>query len=87
MRRGNTVRHLPAFYSLKLAYGPEIRRATAADGFPIQLDDPLADTLERVARALGKRVQDLVVATLNRPRHGDIIASVRSAGAALRMVK
>ena len=82
-----SLRHLPAFYSLKLAYGPEVIRATAEDAAPIQLDDPLPETIERVARALGKRVQDLVVATLNRPRHADIIAAVRSAGAALRMVR
>ncbi len=79
--------HLPSFYSLKLAYGPEVIRGTANDARPIQLDDPLPETLERVARALGKRLHDLVVATLNRPRHADIIAAVRSAGAALRIVR
>ena len=37
-------------------------------------------------RGPDKSVQDLVVATLDRPRHADIIAGVRSAGAALRMM-
>ena len=48
------------------------------DASPIQLDDPLPATLERVARALGKRVQDLVVATLNRPAEARTPRSMRS---------
>jgi fructose-1,6-bisphosphatase II len=43
-------------------------------------------TLNRVAEALGKRVPELVVMTLNRPRHADIIAQVRKAGSALRLI-
>jgi len=80
------LRHLPSFYSMKLAYGPDVVEATAAGADPIQLDDPLETTLRRVADALGKRVEDVVVACLNRPRHADIIRTVRQAGAALRLV-
>jgi fructose-1,6-bisphosphatase II len=80
------LRHLPAFYSMKLAFGPEVVKAVAKGHRPISLDDPLDLTLERVASALGKRVQDVVVASLNRPRHAEIIAAVRRAGAALRLV-
>jgi fructose-1,6-bisphosphatase II len=79
------MRHLPAFYSTKLAFGPDVVRATADDSDPISLDDPLERTLHRVAEALGKRVQDLVVASLNRPRHAEMIACVRKVGAALRL--
>ena len=79
--------HLPAFYSMKLAFGPAVVQRTAAEGLPIQLDDPLPEILARVASALGKRVQDLVVATLNRPRHAHIVAAVRAEGAALRLVR
>ena len=32
--------------------------------YPIQLNDPLEKTLPRVAEALGKRVQELVVVVL-----------------------
>ncbi len=78
--------HLPAFYSMKLAYGPAVVRATAGAGDAIELDDPLDTTLVRVAGALGKRVQDVIVASLNRPRHAEMIRSVRRAGAALRLV-
>lgn len=80
------MRNIPAFYSTKLAYGPEVVRAIADGVEPIALDDPLERTLEKVATALGKRVAELVVMTLNRPRHAEIIARIRAAGASLRMI-
>jgi fructose-1,6-bisphosphatase II len=80
------LKHLPAFYSTKLAYGPDVVRAIAGGLAPIQLDDPIETTLRRVAEALGKRIQDLVVATLNRPRHAQLIADVRRVGSALRLI-
>lgn len=83
---GPAMRHLPAFYCLKLAYGPAVVKATADGLGPIGLDDSMAVTLERVARALDKRVRDVVVASLNRPRHEPVIEAVREAGAALRLV-
>jgi fructose-1,6-bisphosphatase II len=80
------LKHLPAFYSTKLAYGPDVVKAIAGGLTPIRLDDPLETTLHRVADALGKRIQDLVVATLNRTRHAQIIAEVRRVGSALRLI-
>ena len=77
---------IPAFYSMKLAYGPQVVAAIAAGLPPILLDDPLETTLHRLAEALGKRVQELVVVMLNRARHAPIIAEVRRVGAALRMI-
>jgi len=35
---------------------------------------------------LGKRVQDIVVMMLDRPRHKEIVAQIRKAGASLRMI-
>lgn len=83
---GPAMLHLPSFYSMKLAYGPDVVRAIGAGAAPIDLDDPIDTTLRRIAAALGKRVEDVVVASLNRPRHAGIIAAVRRAGAALRLV-
>lgn len=45
---------------------------------------PVADILAAVARALGKQPADLTVAVLDRPRHADLVADVRGAGAAVR---
>src|SRR5438270_12504048 len=53
------MRHIPSFYTQKLAYGPAVVKAIASGMTPIRLDDPLEQTLRRVAEALGKRVQEL----------------------------
>ena len=66
---------LPAvWYVEKFVAGPEARGA-------IDLDDPIADNLRRIAFARDVRVQDLTVAILDRPRHEDLIAEVAAAGA------
>jgi fructose-1,6-bisphosphatase II len=80
------MRNIPAFYSMKLAYGPEVVEAIAGGLEPIRLDDPLESVLHRIAEAEGKRVQELVVVMLNRPRHAHFIAEVRRIGAALRLI-
>ena len=83
--RGPALRQLPSFYSMKLAYGPAVVKATQGALPAIALDDPLPLILQRVADALGRRVRDVVVASLNRPRHDWMIAAVRQAGAAMRL--
>jgi fructose-1,6-bisphosphatase II len=66
---------LPAvWYVEKFVAGPEARGA-------IDLDDPIADNLRRIAFARDVRVQDLTVAILDRPRHEDLISEVAAAGA------
>src|SRR5262245_3722106 len=82
----NVMRHLPSYYSYKIAYGPAVAQALRRDGEPCLLDLPLADVLHFAARALGKHVRDLVVMTLDRPRHADVVRTVRETGAGLRMI-
>ena len=82
----NSMSSIPAFYSTKLAYGPDVVRAIREGAAPIHLDAPLEKTLKTVADALGKRVQELVVVTMNRPRHAEIISEVRRIGSALRLI-
>ena len=48
---------------------------------PECMDAPAAWTLALVARAKQKRVSDLVVFVLNRPRHADLVQEIRTAGA------
>jgi fructose-1,6-bisphosphatase II len=80
------MRSIPSFYSMKVAYGPPVVRALASGLPPITIDDPLETVLRRVAEGLGKRVRELVVVMLNRPRHAEFIAGVRRIGAALRLI-
>ena len=52
----------------------------------MRLDNSVQDNLEIIALKLGKRVQDLTVVILDRPRHERLIHDVRRAGAAIRLI-
>jgi fructose-1,6-bisphosphatase II len=82
----NVMRNLPSYYSSKIAFGPEVAEALGPHGGCCLLDMPLPEVLRFAAKALDKHVRDLVVMTLDRPRHADIVHSVRSTGAGLRMI-
>ncbi len=71
--------HAPDMYMDKIAVGP------AAAG-KIDINAPVATNLKAVAAALNKRVQDLTVVILDRPRHHQIIAEVRKAGARIQLI-
>ncbi len=71
----------PDVYMDKIAVG---------DGLPddlVDLDDPPARNLARLARAKGCEVNDLVVLILDRPRHEKLIADVREAGARIQLIR
>src|SRR6476660_3869342 len=65
----------PDMYMNKIAIGP---------GYPegiIDLDAPPGDTLNAMAKARGVPVSEITACILDRPRHAELIASVRKAGA------
>lgn len=81
------LRDIPSFYMMKLSYGPAVTRAMEISGIDtIKLESPVEEILLGVAKALNKRVQDLVVMMLDRPRHSEMVAEVRRVGASLRMI-
>jgi len=82
----SVMRNLPSYYSHKIAYGPAVVEALRGAGDCCFLDMPLPEVLRFVARALDKHVRDLVVMTLDRPRHADIVRLTRETGSALRMI-
>src|SRR5438309_5812442 len=80
------LRDVPSFYMSKLAYGPRVIQYMQKRGDNLHLEAPIAETLAIVARAVDKRVQDVVVMMLDRPRHKEIVEQIRAAGASLRMI-
>ena len=52
----------------------------------IDLDAEPAENLANLGKAMGKDISDLVVCILDRPRHSEIIAKVRKAGARIMMI-
>jgi fructose-1,6-bisphosphatase II len=75
--RDTMWRPTAAIYMEKLV----VNRSAASALVPECLDAPAAWTLALVARAKKKRVRDLVVFVLDRPRHADLIEEIRTAGA------
>lgn len=71
------VTRLP--YMEKIVVGPRARGC-------IRLDAPVAENLEAVARAMDRRVRDLTVVMLNRPRNEPLMRQVRAAGARIRLI-
>lgn len=83
----NGMVNIPSFYAEKLAFGPQISEAIRhRELAPITLDNPFEKTLIVAAAALNKRISDLVVVVLDRPRNQKYIDVVRNEGAALRLI-
>jgi fructose-1,6-bisphosphatase II len=69
----------PDTYLEKLCVGP-----VAAGCVDITL--PHAENVHRIAEALRRRVQDITIIILDRPRHEDLIREVREAGARIKLI-
>lgn len=81
------LQDIPAFYMKKLAYPPEVRNAWVADpSIPISVTTPLEQVIRITAEILNKKIRDVVVMILDRPRNQPFIDQVRHAGASLRMI-
>ncbi len=75
-----TLLHAPDVYMDKLAIGP---------GFPKDVVNMAMSPAERVralAKAKGCNDEDITVCVLDRPRHDEMIAEIRSTGAAIRLI-
>jgi fructose-1,6-bisphosphatase II len=71
--------HAPDTYFDKLCVGP-----IAAGKVDIRLSP--TENVHRIASALGRNVNDITVVILDRPRHEDLIAEVRAAGARIKLI-
>ena len=76
--RGNFL-HCPDTYMEKIAVGPAGKGA-------VDLDKSPTENLKALAEAKGRRVEDLTVIILYRPRHEALIQEVRRAGARIRLI-
>jgi fructose-1,6-bisphosphatase II len=67
------------FYMNKIAVGPD-----AVDA--IDITAPIGENIRRVAKAKHLSVSDMTVCILDRPRHEQLMAEVRDAGARIRLI-
>jgi fructose-1,6-bisphosphatase II len=52
----------------------------------VDIDASVGENIHRVAAALGHERSELVVVVLDRPRHDELAAQIRAAGARLRLI-
>jgi fructose-1,6-bisphosphatase II len=82
-----SLKNIPTFYMMKLAYGLKVVRYMQRTGIEIlSIRNPIEEIIPIVAKALRKRIQDLAVVVLDRPRHVKLVEAVRSSGAMVRMI-
>ncbi|KQB83672.1 class II fructose-bisphosphatase [Corynebacterium oculi] len=77
--RGSMYDPSEVFYMRKIAVGPE------AAG-KIDIEAPVGHNINAVAKAKGLHPSQVTVVVLDRPRHTDLIAEIRRAGAKVRLI-
>lgn len=77
--RGSMFDPSAVFYMDKLVCGPE------GVGV-VDIDRPIGENIRALARAKGVNVDEIRVAVLDRPRHDQLVADIRAAGAGVRLI-
>ena len=76
--RGSMYDPSAVFYMRKLVCARSV-------GGEVDIDAPVEHNIRAVAKALGGRPVDITVSVLNRPRHAQLIAAVRTTGARIKL--
>ena len=80
MAEGGTLLNAPDVYMEKIAIGP---------GYPkgvVDLDAPADENIRSLAKAKDVSAEAITALVLDRPRHADLIAAIRKAGASVRLI-
>jgi fructose-1,6-bisphosphatase II / sedoheptulose-1,7-bisphosphatase len=76
----NALLNAPDVYMEKIAIGPGYAKGI------VDLDASPEDNIRALARAKGVKPEEITALILDRPRHADLVAAVRKAGAAVRFI-
>jgi fructose-1,6-bisphosphatase II len=77
--RGTMFDPGPFLYMDKIAVGPQVKGK-------VDINAPVKHNLAAIAKAGDKSVEDVTVIILDRPRHEQLVAEVRKAGARIRLI-
>jgi fructose-1,6-bisphosphatase II / sedoheptulose-1,7-bisphosphatase len=80
MAEDGTLLNAPDVYMEKIAIGPGYSKGV------VDLDAPAQENIRRLAAAKGVQPAEITALIVDRPRHADLIAGVRAAGAAVRLI-
>jgi fructose-1,6-bisphosphatase II len=75
----NCLLHAPDVYMEKIAVGPKV-------GNSVSLSRPVEENLEIIAQKTNKKMNELRVVALDRPRHADLISRIQTKGARLKLI-
>jgi fructose-1,6-bisphosphatase II len=73
------ITRVPRMYMKKMAVGPVAKGC-------IDLRQGVTENLQAIAEAFGRQVGDITAVVLDRPRHDDLIAEIREAGARIKVI-
>jgi fructose-1,6-bisphosphatase II len=71
--------HAPDTYLEKLCVGPVVAGK-------VDIRESPTENVRRIAEALGRRINDITIVILDRPRHESLIAEVKEAGARIKLI-
>lgn len=71
--------HAPDVYMNKIVVGPSVKGA-------VDIDAPVRDNLEAIASRLKRKVEDLTIVVLDRPRHKKLVHEIGETGARIRLI-
>ena len=77
--RGTMFDPGPCVYMEKIAVGPEAKGR-------VSLELSVTENLQAVAKAKGESVREVTAVVLDRPRHDELVAEIRGAGARIRLI-
>jgi len=80
MAEGGTLLNAPDVYMEKIAIGPGYSKGI------VDLDAPAEENIRNLAKAKGVKPAEITALVLDRPRHADLIAAVRKAGASVQLI-
>lgn len=75
----DSLMKLPDMYMRKMAVGPLARGN-------IDFDKSIAENIQAIADAFGRRPGDITAIVLDRPRHHDLIEEIRASGARIKLI-
>jgi fructose-1,6-bisphosphatase II / sedoheptulose-1,7-bisphosphatase len=80
MAEGGTLLNAPDVYMEKIAIGPGYGKGI------VDLDAPADENIRSLAKAKGVKPGEITCLVLDRPRHAELIAAVRKAGASVQLI-
>jgi fructose-1,6-bisphosphatase II len=79
---GGSMFRTHEFYMNKLAFGASIAKTVQ-----LNINDPIERTIQLLALATGKKMTDIMVCILDRPRHVEVIARMRKMGVRIKLIQ